>query len=131
MVRKALIASTLLAGAAWAGPPEGTIPAWHRWGANGDEGWIVVEEMDRSANLAGGFTTWVHWDHSKNKSVKYRSTVEKIRFDCKGSYSLLAYTSYMADGSTLHSWDGYGKSTAIRPGTLFQVIEATFCAGGD
>lgn len=131
MVRKAFIA---LAAAALALPAnaqdEPSDPldktVWLFWSSTRSVFWITARDMTWQQ---GGepLTVWIHGDHTNDTSVKYRKSIHRISLDCKGAARTSAFTTYNADNTVSGSWDGYGNTEYIRPGSMMADLERKMC----
>lgn len=97
--------------------------AWAQQTTAQDRFWFKAEDLTRGSGA--GFTVWLHGEHSRNPNVTYRESLWRFYFDCKGTITLTASTTFDADGRS-KSWDGLNTSH-IRPGTMYQDIEKKFC----
>jgi hypothetical protein len=94
---------------------------------NTGDGSFWVFEKDIRREGGGAVSFWLHGEHSKNAKVRYRTSLWHVRLDCSGAYSIDAETTFKPDGSVLDSWDGVGSRSLIRPGTMYQQLEAKLC----
>lgn len=89
--------------------------------------WVNPDEIDRGDLAFGTVTVWLHGWHSRDKDVPYRSSIWRVRLDCKGSLTYQAATTYRADGSTDKSWDGLGTFEYVRPNSMQAYLEKAMC----
>jgi len=97
---------------------------WARQTTDGDRFWIRRDELEQSGKW---LSLWLHGDHRLNGTVKYRSSLWRISFSCSGTYHVVASSTFDASGRQVSSWDGFGQSIHVRPGTIYQDIEKQFC----
>ena len=133
MVRKAIVVTLAFLGSMAVSAenpyykylPEGTI--WNGSTTSNENFWILEKEIDYSSYLAGGVQFWMHGNHANNPKVKYRTSMWKIRMDCKGYMTVSARSHIDANGVSVNEWDGYGKPTSIRPNTIYEEIQDKLC----
>lgn len=97
------------------------------FGKSGKSLYWVLDADIRLDRVNGGGELWMRGSHSEDQTVAYRTSVWKIRFDCRGYMRTIAFTTYAPDGGVMNSWDGFGQQEAIRPGTIYGEIEAALC----
>lgn len=100
---------------------------WLSVSANNEPYFIRQIEMEYFDAPRTGFRAWVHSDHSKNAKVAFRTSVWLVEFDCRGGFTLKAYTAYKADGSVHSERNGSGSYTYIRPNTLYAEAQEKLC----
>ncbi len=101
----------------------GELLGWHWDWSDGDVWDIDIKDVKRDGRFV---TYWLRGEHSKNPKVRYRRSAWYYSLDCAGRSTLLAYSTYAADGSVLSNWDGR-DSSVLRPGTLGSTIEKAVC----
>lgn len=132
MTRWLLLLSALLSSAALTQPTKAPIPQnamWAFWMPPGSAYWALEEELgEREPN--GSISAWMHGFHRDDPTVKYRSSIWKIRFSCRGHMTMVAYSTFGPDGREIESWDGFGNLEAIRPRSMYADLEKVVCAPG-
>ncbi len=103
---------------------EGEVTGYQFEGASDAVFTIQLADVTR---VSGGVSAWMQGDHTKDKSVPYRTSMEKLFFNCAGSVSISAKSQYSSDGKSTYSWDGYGRPIAIRPDTIYASFEDALC----
>ncbi|GAB5483501.1 MAG: hypothetical protein Pars92KO_32580 [Parasphingorhabdus sp.] len=94
-------------------------------GANGAIHMIRAKDLNNLKNMAP--RVWIKTDHSKNKTVDYRSMMELVRFDCAADkYTVLSQTSHMPDGTVGHRWKGH-DTDFITPETVADAWAQAVC----
>lgn len=125
MVWKAALTITL----AYVGPAiaqEAVPPIWERVADSGSIFRVYYNDVKFDDGAIGGVSLWMRGDNARDKTLNYRSSLWKLYLNCKGSVTLMASTTYKADGSS-SSWDGY-QNQAIRPDTIYSSLEGQFCS---
>lgn len=102
-------------------------PPKHYFNTGDGSFWVFEKDIKRGG---GWVTFWLHGEHSKNPNVRYRTSLWHVRLDCNGGYAIDANTTFKPDGSVLDNWDGVGSRALIRPGTMYQQLEAQLCGPG-
>lgn len=100
---------------------------WLSVSADNESYFIRQSEMEYFDAPRTGFRAWVHSDHSKNAKVAFRKSIWLVEFDCRGGFTLKAYTAYKADGSVFREQNGSGSYTYIRPDTLYAEAQEKLC----
>lgn len=94
-------------------------------GASGAIFMIRAKDLNNSTDKSP--KVWIKTDHSKNKTVEYRTMMALISFDCTADkYTTLSQTAHMPDGSIGHRWKGY-ETNYIVPETAAEAWAAAVC----
>jgi hypothetical protein len=113
------------------------IPALAEWirVSSSVAGSVYYMDGERISSENGRVRAWVKVDHSKNRSVRYRSEMQLWSFICASQKTkLLSYTEYDSYGKTVGSNDmsdsvysdvGY---SAVTPETVAETIMTIACA---
>lgn len=92
-------------------------------------------DAERIRTVGNHRQAWVKVDHSQDRSVSYRETIELFSFDCAArSYRLLSYVDYDSYGKVVnsHSQPDYSYGTGyepIIPDSIGETISTVACAG--
>lgn len=98
-------------------------------GANGSRYFIRISDLINSTNQKP--RVWIKTDHSKNKTVEYRTMMALITFDCVGeTYTTLSQTSHMPDGSIGRNWKGR-QTDYIEPDSVAEIWASRVCPKKD
>lgn len=100
---------------------------WYGFTSDQDQLWVMPEDIERNSTN-GTRTIWLRGNHSRNPNVPYRTSLWRIRFDCRGGMTMVASTTRNADGSLGKEWDGMGVYSAIRPGTVYRQLQSRLCS---
>lgn len=130
MVRKAIIAASLIALMSGPAIAQDADPManviWEFRTTTNSYFWVTAKDLTwQSGNEP--ITVWVRGDHYGDKTVKYRTSIYRMTFDCKGSVRTNAVSKYAADGQSIESWDGYGAAKYIRPDSMAANLQERFC----
>jgi hypothetical protein len=88
----------------------------------------LIERRELSAAIpSGSITVWVRGEHSRDRTVAYRTSLRRITLDCAGSYQVTAFSSRMPDGRLRDDWDRFGNSRAVEAGTMLRSLEGVLC----
>lgn len=115
-------AAALVLAAAWPGVPTDVFWSWSN--LDGSKLWVKLDDITEERD--GGYSVWLHSYSPRTGKVPPRSSINKLKFDCKGNATYLAATTYNGLGHILKNWDGY-STTIIRPETSFAHLEKTLC----
>ena len=101
--------------------------AWSFTASNGSHFHSQKRDLDRKGYYDKP-TVWVRGEHSKDSTVKYRTSLALLAFDCDGKYGMLAFTSYSSSGDTIDDWDTLTvRWEHIRPDTMASSLEVAIC----
>lgn len=72
---------------------------------------------------------WFQLDHSKDKTISHRKTMQLIGFDYDDQkYAIYSKSQYHATGTVENSWDyDSPEFVFVRPGTVFEDAMTTMC----
>lgn len=115
-----------------------TTPAHAEWvsigsATNGTE-WFM--DWNRIKTLGGKKQAWIQMDHSKNRSVTWRRSLQLMSFDCSAStYRTLSFIAYDAYGKvvTSKSYPDYGYGVGydpLVPESMAESASLVACADG-
>jgi hypothetical protein len=76
---------------------------------------------------SGSITVWVQGDHSRDASVPYRRSFQRVTLDCAGSYQITAFRSYTQQGRLREEWDHFGVTQTVRAGSFVASLQAALC----
>ena len=113
-------------------------PAHAEWvsigsGTNGTE-WFM--DWNRIKSVGGKKQAWVQLDHSKNRSVSWRKSLQLMSFDCSAStYRTLSVIAYDAYGKVVTSKNysdyGYGVGyDPLVPESMAESVSSIACLPG-
>lgn len=85
---------------------------------------IYPTDIKRDGNRS---SVWIRSDHSRDRTVAYRTMVQRIQFNCDGTSNVVALSTYDKVGNQTYSWDGFGALYAIRPNTMQEWAESVSC----
>lgn len=133
MVRKALVAllcGTLSVSAIAEDAPVDPLDnvLWVFRSSAGSVFWVTARDLTWRQDQEP-IAVWVRGDHIRDNTVDYRRSIQRLTLNCKGSVRSTAYTSYGPNGAIMRTWDGFGNSEYIRPGTMAASLEEKFCLG--
>ena len=87
-----------------------------------------AESLKVSENYAA---VWVMWDHTKDKTVKHRTTKDKWILGCKDETITIVYTvAYGKNGNVINSAsipDYLRETDPIVPGSVADIIAKLVC----
>lgn len=76
----------------------------------------------------GAGTVWVKGDHSKNRTVSYRTSLTRYGVNCGGwTYSKDQFLAYNAKGDVINQWEKAGQLRAIVPGSFEENLARAYC----
>lgn len=76
----------------------------------------------------GSSVVWVKGDHSKNPSVRHRTSLTRYGIMCNDwEYSKDQYIAYSATGDLIAQWEKLGQLRAIIPGSFEERIARAHC----
>ncbi len=87
-------------------------------------------DSDTIRRFGNQITVWVKIDHSRNKTVKYRETLVRYRYDCADRTSTaLQLTDYYPDGKNeTFIWETYEQEEqAVAPETVIEGVLEAVC----
>jgi hypothetical protein len=90
----------------------------------------TVWELDtqRSDFSSESPTVWIRFDHSKNPTVAYRSSIAKVQIDCKNLKSrIVTLTNYRANNTSVSGYAS-GVYEDIIPGSVMEDAASFLCA---
>lgn len=103
--------------------------------SNGDV-WLI--DPTRMKSLGGRkFEVWIKMDHSRNRSISYRTSLNLFGINCSSQkYKLLSYVNYDSYGKVVssHTFTEYGYEIGyepIIPETMVESISNAVCVGTD
>jgi hypothetical protein len=96
-----------------------------------DNGADYYYDSDTIQRYGNQVTVWRKLDHSRNKTVKYRSEKSQYRYDCsRRTYTLLNIITYYPDGKVeTFTWQMHEqKIESIAPETVSEAVLEAVCA---
>lgn len=124
MVWTAAVISLLLQAAGpWASYPGETLG----YSFDGQSGVVYTILLKNVHRQRDGVSAWMEGDHSHDKTVPYRRSLEKLWFSCDGYVTITAASHYDANGKAVDSWDGINQHVAIRPDTIYEAFAEKLC----
>jgi hypothetical protein len=96
-------------------------------------GAVWYMDPDRIKKVGGKTQAWVKIDHTSDRSVSWRETLQMISFDCPGQkYRMLSYVAYDTYGKTVGSKNqpdyGYGVGyDPIIPDSVMESVAEVAC----
>lgn len=101
------------------------------WG-NGVEGFCVrvpTDPKNPPKKHCGASTVWIKGDHSKNSSVRFRTSLTRYSLKCVNwEYSKDQFITYSSSGDVITQWERLGQLRAIIPGSFEERIARAHCA---
>lgn len=95
---------------------------------SGSGSFYQIESIDAGQNVpTGSITVWVMGEHSRDRSVAFRRSLQRVTVDCSGSFQVTAFTSYMPDDSVRDAWDRFGDTRPVQSDPLAQSLEKVLC----
>jgi hypothetical protein len=93
-------------------------------------GSIFLYDSETIRKIGDTVTVWTKRDASKDRSVRFRTAMQKIRIDCSDeTLGSLSYTEYGADGSIMVSEStSYPEMSPIIPGSVGYSLFQEVCA---
>lgn len=76
----------------------------------------------------GASAVWIKGDHSKNSSVRYRTSLTRYGIMCYSwEYSMDQVITYSASGGVINQWEKLGQLRAIVPDSFEESIAKAHC----
>jgi hypothetical protein len=83
---------------------------------------------DTTRGHCGASAVWVKGDHSKNKTVRYRTSLTRYSIKCyRWEYSKDQFLAYNAAGKVISQWEKLGQLRAIVPESFEERIAKAHC----
>jgi hypothetical protein len=104
--------------------------SWVYVGENSN-GAVIYYDADTIQRSGDQITVWTKWNHSRNRTVRYREAKNRDRFDCEErTITLIAYTNYYPDGKVeTFNIPTYGQEDdPVTPESIGETILETVCA---
>ena len=91
-------------------------------------GWVPNNPKNPRKKHCGSSVVWVKGDHSKNPSVRHRTSLTRYGIMCNNwEYSKDQYIAYSATGDVIAQWEKLGQLRAIIPGSFEERIARAHC----
>ena len=83
---------------------------------------------DPTRGHCGASAVWVKGDHSKNNTVRYRTSLTRYSIKCyRWEYSKDQFLAYNAAGKVISQWEKLGQLRAIVPESFEESIARAYC----